>query len=204
MDWLTFIAEIFKAAIWPILLAVVLFALRKPIRELISLLKTLKFGDFEAEFDRRISSVRVEIEEVSERQERAKVDVDVPRGPVFEFRATLFSRRSYLKKGEHALVILARDDRRGAVREAWRNVADAVLEATRRPHPDFRGRADNAIRILAREGAVDPILLSAYLELKDLQKAATDRTSSVVFLRCVGVYSRCREDGGHTRLHEDL
>ena len=57
MDTLTFIAKIIKAIAWPLAIVVAVILLRKQIARLLPLLRRLKYGDVELEFDREIEAL---------------------------------------------------------------------------------------------------------------------------------------------------
>lgn len=58
MDWLTFFAEILKALGWPAAAVTVVLLLRTEIKTLLSLVKKLKAGPVEAEFDREVRELK--------------------------------------------------------------------------------------------------------------------------------------------------
>jgi len=62
MDWLTFIAELFKALTWPVVVVAVVLLLRREIRDLLPFLKRLKAGPVEAEFDREVQEIKSGVE----------------------------------------------------------------------------------------------------------------------------------------------
>ncbi|MDP4310844.1 hypothetical protein Q7W57_20770 [Stenotrophomonas geniculata] len=59
MDILTFTAEVIKAVVWPASLLVLAFLLRKPLKELIPLLRRLRYKEVEIEFSREIAMLKV-------------------------------------------------------------------------------------------------------------------------------------------------
>lgn len=59
MDTLTFTAEVIKAVVWPASLLVLAFLLRKPLKELIPLLRRLRYKEVEIEFSREIAMLKV-------------------------------------------------------------------------------------------------------------------------------------------------
>ncbi len=60
MDGFTFISEIVKALAWPSALISLVFLLRKPIIELVPLMKKLKYKEFELEFSQEIQALQSE------------------------------------------------------------------------------------------------------------------------------------------------
>jgi hypothetical protein len=64
MDGLTFVAEMIKALAWPMAASIAVLVLRREIKGLLPLIKKLKAGPIEAEFDREVR----ELKEQAERQ----------------------------------------------------------------------------------------------------------------------------------------
>mgnify|MGYP003575851564 FL=1 len=58
LDTLTFAAEVIKAVAWPASLLALAFLLRKPLKELIPLLRKLKYKEVEIEFSREIAVLK--------------------------------------------------------------------------------------------------------------------------------------------------
>lgn len=58
MDTLTFAAEVIKAVVWPASLLILAFLLRKPLKELIPLLRRLRYKEVEIEFSREIAALK--------------------------------------------------------------------------------------------------------------------------------------------------
>jgi len=65
MDGYTFTTEIVKALAWPISTIVLVFLLRKPIIELVPLMKKLKYKELELEFSQEIKTLKSEVTESS-------------------------------------------------------------------------------------------------------------------------------------------
>ncbi len=64
MDSLTFIVEMIKILIWPLIVIIIVLLLRKQIIDLIPNLKHLKYKDFELEFTRGLQKVNQDIDKV--------------------------------------------------------------------------------------------------------------------------------------------
>ena len=58
MDWLTFIAEVVRALAWPASLFALVVLLRKPLKELIPLLRKLRYKEIELEFSKEIAVLK--------------------------------------------------------------------------------------------------------------------------------------------------
>jgi len=59
MDWMTFVVGVLKAITWPAALLLVTFWLRKPIQNLVPLLRKLKVKEFELEFAQAVAQLEV-------------------------------------------------------------------------------------------------------------------------------------------------
>lgn len=62
MDVLTFISELIKSLAWPVAIIILVILLRKPIVELIPLLRRLKYKDLELEFSQEVTELKAEVE----------------------------------------------------------------------------------------------------------------------------------------------
>ena len=60
MDILTFVVELTRALAWPIAVLTLVLILRKPIRELIPLLRRMKYKEIELEFAKEIAELKAE------------------------------------------------------------------------------------------------------------------------------------------------
>ncbi|MCW8929640.1 MAG: hypothetical protein OQL19_05305 [Gammaproteobacteria bacterium] len=65
MDALTFISELIKAVAWPATAIILVVQLRKPIVELIPLLRRLKYKELEFEFAQEVSELKAEVEAIA-------------------------------------------------------------------------------------------------------------------------------------------
>jgi hypothetical protein len=65
MDVLTFLSELIKAVAWPLTAVVLVALLRKPIVELIPLLRRLKYKELELEFAQEVSELKAEAEAIA-------------------------------------------------------------------------------------------------------------------------------------------
>ncbi len=107
MDELTFISEIIKALAWPTVTVAIVFLLKKPIVELVPLMKKLKYKELELEFSQEVMALRVEaieapILEMSE-------DKDLSLSPSKALELVPFSTRA-------------------AIMEAWIELETAAVE----------------------------------------------------------------------------
>jgi hypothetical protein len=106
MDALTFIVEMTKALVWPLAVSAGVFALRKPLLDLIPFLEELKYKEFSLRFHRQVVEAKEQIEQ-SEAVESLPAPV----------------------AAEHdALLRVARLSPRAAVLEAWLYLESTLLD----------------------------------------------------------------------------
>jgi len=108
MNWLEFFASVIAALAWPLSIVIIFWFLRHPIRELIPLLRRLKFNGLEAEFEKGLRTVKRKV--VLTDNEPQKV------------------AEGHLKPLEHYLR-LAEVSKRLAIMEAWLEVDAATADA---------------------------------------------------------------------------
>lgn len=73
MDWLTFVAAIVKSVAWPVTLVLILLVFRRPVRELIPRLRTIRIGSVEASVAREYhDEVGESVDANAERQRRVR------------------------------------------------------------------------------------------------------------------------------------
>lgn len=65
MDVFTFTTELVKALAWPSSVIILVFLLRRPIIELVPLMKKLKFKELEMEFSQEVQALKSEVKESS-------------------------------------------------------------------------------------------------------------------------------------------
>ncbi|MBN6350233.1 hypothetical protein JZM10_01965 [Providencia rettgeri] len=65
MDVLKFFSELIKALAWPMATIILVILLRKPVVELIPLLRRLKYKEFELEFSKEVSELKAEVEAIA-------------------------------------------------------------------------------------------------------------------------------------------
>lgn len=152
MNTLAFIASLVSSLTWPAAVLVIVFLLRKPLRGLIPLLRRLKYGDLELDFEQRIEDLQ---EEVAEELAPAPATLGLPPSKVAE---------------------IAKVSPRSAVLESWREVESAAVELARQrgiPLPDqYSRRPFQVIRSLEKEHAISSSTSSAIHELRALRNEA--------------------------------
>jgi len=153
LNWLEFIASIVNSLAWPVGILAIVLVLRKPLRQLLPLLRRLKYKEFELEFEKRVQEIR------------AEVTAAVP-ASVAEAQATPVSG---------ALAQLAHVSPGAAVIESWRDVEAAGLGAARRLGGDrFRDNTltYEAIRHLEQSDELDSGVVGLLRDLRGLRNEA--------------------------------
>ncbi|OOE57993.1 hypothetical protein [Salinivibrio kushneri] len=110
MDALTFLSEIIRSLAWPVTVVVLVFVLRRPIVELIPLLRRLKYKELELEFSQQVSELKAEAEAISEAEAGEHEEK--------EERASPSSSR---------ILNLVSFSSRAAIMEAWLEVESAAI-----------------------------------------------------------------------------
>lgn len=106
MDVLTLVSELGKSLAWPVTTIVLVFLLRKPLIELVPLLKRLKYKEFELEFSQEVSELKAEVEAMAKEkgEDSPSVSADSER-----------------------LLSLVSFSSRAAIMEAWLEVESAAV-----------------------------------------------------------------------------
>lgn len=121
MDALTFIAEVVKALAWPASVVALVFMMRKPVGELIPLLRKLKYKEIEMEFSREIAELKAEA-------------LPAPQQPAHPAASSTGERLAAaglpgrLSTKREELIRMTDFSTRVAVMEAWLEVEAAAIE----------------------------------------------------------------------------
>lgn len=156
MDWLTFIATVLGHLAWPVAAIVVVLLLRDEIKQLLKLIKKLKAGPVEAEFEREVKELV------------ATVDATESQLPP-----------DYGSPDQQFLIKLAEVSPRSAILEAWRKVEAAIYKAIDRNAVYVAPREVNspfaAIRALTKSGHISNEELALYHDLRTLRNQAAHK-----------------------------
>lgn len=151
MDWLTFFIRLIEATAWPFVAIIALVSLRGEIKSLVPLLRKLKAGPLEAEFDATLQEVSKQVD--------ARIEHTPPTSlPV-----------------EGKLYDLARVNPRSAILEAWRGVEvmakNAAIHNGGSPVPDVP-TALSALRELTKHSLISPEDAALFQDLRGLRNQA--------------------------------
>jgi hypothetical protein len=153
MDALTFIAKLVEFLAWPGAVVLIVLILKKEIQRLLNLLRKVKAGPVEAEFEAGVEKLE-------------QLVVETPGEPM-EYYA--------LKERKLELMRVAEASPRAAVLEAWRDVEAAVLKLVNAKAvyiPEKNASVNTAARVLAKEGYFPADLVSHFYELRELRNKA--------------------------------
>ena len=154
MDWLTFCSKIAEVLAWPITLVVLVLFLRVEIKTLLSLLKRLKAGPLEAEFEREVKELRSEA----------------------EVRWPLISTAPTVTPEKQKLLQLAQINPRSAILEAWQGIEFAaqrvVFDRALYVPPREAMSPLAVVRALSKEQILNPEEVALYHELRALRNQA--------------------------------
>lgn len=161
MDALTFIIEIVKALGWPVATIALVMMLRKEIKALLPLVKRLKAGPVEAEFDREVKELK------------ATAEAQLP--PVTQTQAVTTQRQKLLQ--------LAEINPRSAVIEAWQDVEFAArrfLQSQSAPITEREPQSPVALlRGLNRYEVLTRDEVALFNDLRSLRNEAVHRSEFV-------------------------
>lgn len=158
MDILSFIANIISSLAWPGLVILCVILLRKPIAELIPLMRSLKFKDFEIDFDRRLEELK------------ADAEAELPSIPPPTTEAPEEPRREtdYWETIEG----LSEVSPRAAISEAWRRVERAIDDHFRRLGLERPRSYQGMLRALRAQERPIPPAMTLFQELRVLRNRA--------------------------------
>jgi hypothetical protein len=161
MDTLTFISEMVKALIWPVVVLILVAILRKPISDLIPLLQHLKYKELELDFGRRAEAIQAEA---------AAHIPQIAVGP---------------SQDEH-IQQLAQVSPRSAVIEAWMNVESAAKSAFSKlfesngPRSLITTSSFKIIDLLGSNSRVSPEISSFLRRLREMRNQAVHTPEFVI------------------------
>jgi len=163
MDFLSFLANIIGSLSWPIMILIFILLLRKPLSDLIPLIRTLKYKEFEIEFGRKL-------EELEAQADRAALPSISPT-PTVEGLKGLTPEAGYWE----AIERLADVSPRAAIAEAWRRVEWALEDyfmklGLERP-PSYQGMV-RAMRGLGEGSKLPLAAMNLFQELRVLRNKA--------------------------------
>jgi hypothetical protein len=154
VDWLAFFAEVIKAAAWPAAVVILVLLFRKPLVELIPLLKNLKYKELELEFGEQIKKVEEEIAQA------------IP-APAFSEATTTPAPST-----EDVALQLASVEPRAGIFQAWREVENAAHEAVARHNIPAASRRLTLMQTLSQNRLVAPEQMAVLNKLNELRNRA--------------------------------
>ena len=180
MDWMTFVVGVLKAITWPAALLLLALWLRKPIRDLVPLLRKLKVKEFELEFAQAVAQLEMDGQpEVGEPAASSTTSAtDEGRFPESRIAAPVGAPTGASKsRREDEVLRLALLSPRAAIMEAWVEVEAAAAETA----ASFWGpnNRPDMFRPMARLGeyllqckVIDAGQLVAFNKLRELRNKA--------------------------------
>jgi hypothetical protein len=160
VNGLSFIAAMTKALAWPVTVVFLAMLFRRPLFDLVPLLRRLKYGDLEIDFEREIRALETVADQV------------LPKTKDFEIRALR------LDELHDEITRLAGTMPAAAVVVAWSDVERALLAAaernniTKKEDPVHQNPI-YIVRSLALRDKIDRLTLTIFSELRRLRNAAT-------------------------------
>lgn len=157
MDDYSLIASLVASLAWPTVAVGALLVLRGPIRDLAAVLGRIKYGDFEAEFGRRLEVVDALREDLEQTADRPA-----------------FSRARHIPGQSGGQLQSFGGDPQAAILSAWARVERAARNvAARIGLPDAQARTPlGVVRALDSTHALPPEVLELFNELRALRNEA--------------------------------
>jgi HEPN domain-containing protein len=171
VGWLDFIAAVVSAIAWPVAIVVVVLLLRRQIRNLIPLLRRIRYGEFEAEFSEEVEETAAEIQQHAEEM------------PVKELPALPEDVEERLRTNIELLRASAQENPGIAVLEAWllvefevhaaaiRNNIDSTVKRVvgRKSGKSVAGGINRILRVLADRERIPEWVVDAVNDLRVLR-----------------------------------
>ena len=126
MDLLTFIAKLMEVLVWPVTAIILVTVLRREIGALAPLIRKLKAGPLEAEFEREVREMRTAVEANTQNTEVAQTTWQV------------------------SAEKLAQVNPRSAILEAWRQTEMAAIRTLRKKQPELNDQQVRSTRDVLR------------------------------------------------------
>lgn len=159
MDILSFIASLISSLTWPGTVILCVILLRKPIAELIPLMRNFRFKGLEIDFGRRLEELKAEADQ-------AELPAIPP--PTTEPATEVSPETDYWETIER----LSEVSPRAAITEAWRRVEWALDNYFRRLGQERPPSYQGMLRALRTQGRPIPAAMSLFQELRVLRNRA--------------------------------
>jgi hypothetical protein len=155
MDVQTLLSELVKSLAWPVTTIILVFLLRKPIIDLIPLLRRLKYKEFELEFSEEVTQLKAEAEAIAREKGEAAPSITA---------------------NSNQLLDLVSFSTRAAIMEAWLEVeTEAVATASSFWEGASNGNFQNMPKLgeyLLECNAIDEKQLAVFNKLRQLRNKA--------------------------------
>lgn len=155
MDWKTFIVEILNAVSWPVATVIGVWLFRKPIYDLIPLIRKLKYKEFEMEFSEKVRELKKESEKA--------LPTDESQSP-----GLVENKSKYFQ--------LLDISPRSAVLEAWLELETAMVDNINRhglvKHEGILRGHSRLGHVLLNENIINKAQFDLFHKLRDLRNRA--------------------------------
>jgi hypothetical protein len=158
MDTLGFIASIIGSLAWPSVVLVCIFLLRKPLAQLIPLLRGLKYKGLEIDFGKRLEQLEEQADMAS--LPSIQPDAEMGQAPSPEVRYW------------ETIELLSEVSPRSAIAEAWLRVEWALEDYFRRLGVERPQSYQGMLRVLRSRGQVPRAAFSLFEDLRVLRNRA--------------------------------
>jgi hypothetical protein len=176
MDNMENFVKIIQIIIWPSTVVILAYIFRRPLSDLVSNIRTIRYKDFEAKFSKKLDDLKRDAKNLP-----CFLDVAVS-DAINVKEATL--EEILDSRGLDFYTKLAKVDPRSAVTEAWRKLELTIREKIK--IPSAKQNIGRAIEILEKQGLIDPGEKYMLNELRELRNQATHAASfELTFLDAV-------------------
>jgi hypothetical protein len=156
LDQSAFIAALVSALAWPVTILIIFFALRRPLLELVPLLKRFRYGNIELDFGQRVREIASELQK--------ELPPTISPGP----------NRSGLSE---YIVRLSQLSPRAVILEAWLQLEEAAVEAAKNHGLNLTSQETRSPLLLGQAleqaGILDEAKQKIFYRLRNLRNAAT-------------------------------
>ena len=157
MDWLTFVSSLVSSLSWPCGLAVVALIFRSEVRGLFTNLSTIRWKEFEFNFNEKVERIREELKAVES-------DPDYEDRPI-----------------EAGLVRLVETHPHLAVLEGWKSLERAIIDvAARRLQIDRARPFQEHLSALQNSNLLPKVMLSAISDIRSVRNQAAHEIDAPV------------------------
>jgi uncharacterized protein YutE (UPF0331/DUF86 family) len=185
MDVLEFISSIIHALVWPIIILVIIFTLKKPLTQLLLSLSKFKYNNLEMDFGQELSK----LEKTLEKQSNYKEHVDNSKDTV-----------GTKKDNESDILAIAEIHPSAAITVAWTMLEKEIVNTINRlaispDYPPYNSALKN-IKLLKESKYIDTAtfeIINEFRQLRNNVSHAHDGRELITYLEAVKYYELAKK-----------